>query len=46
MADTYVLGIDVGTQSVRAALVDLQGRTHHYATIAIDNSNSISTKHD
>ena len=36
MADTYVLGIDVGTQSVRAALVDLQGRTHHYATIAID----------
>ena len=36
MVKTYVLGIDVGTQSVRAALVDLQGRTLAYASVPIE----------
>jgi FGGY-family pentulose kinase len=33
---TYVLGLDVGTQSLRAALVDLQGRTLAYGVQPIE----------
>jgi FGGY-family pentulose kinase len=35
-AATYLLGLDVGTQSLRAALVDLQGRTVAYGVSPID----------
>ena len=31
-----ILAIDVGTQSVRAALVDLSGRIHHLVKIPIE----------
>ena len=33
---TYLLGLDVGTQSLRAALVDLSGRTVAYGVSPIE----------
>ncbi len=39
MADeTYVLGFDVGTQSLRAAVIDLQGRTVAFGTAPIETT--------
>ena len=35
-ASPLFLGLDVGTQSVRAALIDLQGRCRAFATAALD----------
>jgi FGGY-family pentulose kinase len=36
--DAYVLGLDVGTQSLRAALVDRQGRTAAFGVAPIETS--------
>src|SRR4051812_20428833 len=35
-ATPYVLGLDVGTQSLRAAIVDLRGRTVSFGVAPID----------
>jgi len=36
MTEELILAIDVGTQSVRAALVDLAGQVHHLAKTPVD----------
>ena len=36
--ETYLLGLDVGTQSLRAAIVDLRGRTVAYGVASIDTT--------
>lgn len=37
-SSVYVLGLDVGTQSLRAAIVDLEGRTLAFGVAPIDTS--------
>ncbi len=38
MSDTYVLGLDLGTQSLRAAIVDLKGRTVAYGVTPVETT--------